>query len=425
MDLPRYFVRGRVLRADDPALQDALARIYDSAERPRCMCILGGVEMYVAKHHQFVVKRMPDTGNKHHPTCPSFEPELGTSGLGELMGEAIIEHSPESVEVRLNFPLARVPGRPFPRGEPIDTTEVHAPRRRMSLRALLHLLYERAGFNRWYQAMEGKRNQGVLHKYLNEAARDIVIKGGPLADRLYVPEPFRVENKDAIAERRRQKLAVLQSPEDDVQFKMALVVGQYNGVESTVYGRKVLVRHMPDAPLYVDGKVWEKVERAYGDLLAARDADVANKPKVLLAALIYAKREHLYQIDTLTMMLLSDQWLPLDGLYELPLIERLCQEGRSFMKPLQYDAKTSALFPNVLLFDTGEAPRPLHVIGALCEAKARAAKEKAVLSAGDAAAWVWRTEQPMPALPARAGQGLAPHLPGRSARLDRDASMSR
>jgi hypothetical protein len=40
----------------------------------------------------------------------------------------------------------------------------------MSLRALLHFLYERAGFNRWYPAMEGRRNQGVLHKYLCEAA---------------------------------------------------------------------------------------------------------------------------------------------------------------------------------------------------------------------------------------------------------------
>jgi hypothetical protein len=321
------------------------------------------------------------------------------------MGEAIIEHSPDAVEVRVNFPLARVPGRPFPRGETLDPPEIHAPRRRMSLRALLHLLYERAGFNRWYPAMEGKRNQAVLHKYLNEAARDIVIQGRPLSDRLYVPEPFRVENKDAIADRRRRKLAVLQSPEDDVQFKMALIVGQYNGVESTVFGRKVLIRHMADAPLYVDAKVWEKIERTFGGLLAARDADVARKPRILLAALIYAKREHLYQIDTLTMMLLSDQWLPLEGPHELPLMDRLCEEGRSFMKPLQYDARTPAVFPNVLLLDTGDAPRPLHLIGALCEAMTRAAKEKAVLSAGESPVWIWRTEQPMPPLPPRVAVG--------------------
>jgi hypothetical protein len=36
--------------------------------------------------------------------------------LGELMGESIIEHSPESVELRVDFPLARVLGKAFARG---------------------------------------------------------------------------------------------------------------------------------------------------------------------------------------------------------------------------------------------------------------------------------------------------------------------
>ena len=43
--------------------------------------------------------------------------------------------------------------------------------------------------------MEGKRNQGVVHKYLLEAAEDILIKGVPLAQRLYVPEAFSESTK--------------------------------------------------------------------------------------------------------------------------------------------------------------------------------------------------------------------------------------
>ena len=38
---------------------------------------------------------------------------------------------------------------------------------------------------------------------------------------------------------------------------------------------------------------------------------------------IYAKRKHVYQVDTLSMMLTTDQWIPLEGLHELPLIEAL------------------------------------------------------------------------------------------------------
>jgi hypothetical protein len=408
VDAPRYLIKGRSILASDPGLQDALAHVYDTPERPRCMCVQGGVPMYIAKHKQYVVKRMPDSGSRHHPSCPAFEPEAGTSGLGELMGEAVIEHAPDQVEVRVDFPFSRVPGKPFPRGELVDPAEIHAPRRRMSLRALLHLLYERAGFNRWYPAMEGRRNQGVFHKYMLDAAKEVIVKGSPLAERLYVPEPFRLEHEKQIAERRRQKLALLQSPEDDVQFKMALVIGEYKDVEATSFGRRILIKHMPDAPLFIDTKPWEKAERAYAPMLRARDADVVRKPRVLVAALIYAKQAHLYQVDTLTMMLTTDQWLPIDGLHELELIERLCAEGRAFLKPLQYDAKTQAPFPNALLLDVGAVPKRLHVVNGMADPKERVAKERAVLAEGEGA-WRWHTEREMPLLPAKAWRDVPDH----------------
>src|SRR5262245_2722818 len=107
MEQSRYFVRGRVYAADDLDLQDALARIYDSSERPRCMCVQGGVEMYVAKHAELVSKRMPGTGRMHHIACHHFEPETGVSGIGELLGDAIVEHAAEQIEIRTAFPLAR------------------------------------------------------------------------------------------------------------------------------------------------------------------------------------------------------------------------------------------------------------------------------------------------------------------------------
>jgi len=396
----RYFIKGRTYAVVDPGLQEALSRVYGSAERPRCLCVSGGVEMYIARHAEYVVKRMPDTGHRHHLTCPSFEPEPGMSGLGELVGEAIIEHSPDQVEVRTDFAMSRMPGKAVPRGEAvIDLSEVHAPRKRLSLRALLHFLYERAGFNRWYPAMEGRRNQGVLHKYLCEAARGVMVKGASLDERLYVPEPFRAELKDEIGERRRRKLALLLSPEDAVQFKMAIIVGEYNGSEPTAFGRRIIVKHMPDVPLYTETKAWERVERGYAAILQARDADVPKKPRVMMAALVYAKREYVYQVDTVSMMLTTDRWIPLDGLHELPLIEALQREQRVFMKPLRYDAKSAAAFPNVLLLDSGKVPLPLHVMSPF-EAKEKSIKEK--LLAGSPSAWVWATDQNMPPLPVRA-----------------------
>jgi len=401
MDSSRYFIAGRTVDANDVSLQAALARVYATSERPRCMCVPGGVEMYVARHAAYVIKRMPDSGHLHRAACPSFEPDAGCSGLGELVGEAIVEHAPDEIEIHTDFPLARVSGRPPPRGEPsFDPSTVCAPRKGISLRALLHFLYERAGFNRWYPAMEGRRTQGVLHKYLTEAARGVLLKGEPLDGRLYVPEPFRLELKNETGERRRRKLALLLSPESAGQFKMAIVIGEFNGCVATPYGRRVSVKHMADAPLFIDNKTWKRVERAYGPVLQARDADVNREPRALMAALIYAKREHIYQIDTLSMMLTTDQWIPLDGLHELPLIERLQREQRAFLKPLKYDARSSAAFANALLLDCGGTARALHVVSPFVAGRDRWIKDKAVSSAGDLR-WVWHTDEEMPAFPER------------------------
>ena len=395
MDLQRFAIKGCVIGADDPQLQETLARVHDTLERPRCLCMPGGVEMYVARHSQFVVKRMPDSGSAHHPGCPSYEPESQQSGLGELLGEAVLETEPGRVELRVDFPWARVVGHSLPRGEAQDLAEVCVPQRRMSLRALMHFLFERAGFNRWSPAMAGKRNQGVLRKYLLEAAEEITVKGVSLAERLYIPEPFSENSKVEAAQRRREKLAVLR-PRDG-QTPLAVVIGEYKANEATAQGRRVWIRHLPDAPLLIAGRTWERIERVFAPLFEARDADIGHSVRLVIAALICARREHTYEIDVASLMLTSEQWIPIEGVHELPLIDALVAQHRRFIKPLRYDAKSAAAFPNALLLDAGPSPVPLHVVSTFMNPKERAAKEKAIARVGEMA-WVWSTDQAMPSL---------------------------
>ena len=399
MEEQRFFIKGVIYAPTDAGLQEALGRIHETPERPRCMCVAGGIEMYVARHRLFVIKRMPDTGSRHHPVCPSYQPEMHQSGLGELMGEAVIEHSPDSVELRLDFPFARTPGLAIARGERQDAADVELARRRMSLRAVMHFLFERAGLNRWSPAMEGKRNQGVLHKYLTEAAEDVMCKGLRLSERLYVPEPFSETGKAEIAQRRRSKLAPLQAVDDAARVKLALILGEFKGSEAAASGRKVWIKHMPDTPLFIDTKPWQRIERVYASLFEARDADAASKPRIVICALICARREHTYQIERASLMLTSAQWIPLNGVHEIDLIQALVEQRRRFVKPLQYDAKSAASFPNALLLDAGATPLALHVVSGFMGAKDQAIKQT-ILKSADGAPWVWSTDQPMPALPA-------------------------
>ena len=401
IEVQRLAIRGRVWVAEEGGFQEALRAIHGSPERPLCLCVPGGVEMYVAQLRRLVVKRLPNTGNRHHPRCPSFEPEATQSGLGPLSGSAIRELDSGRTELRVDFPWTRRAGHFAARAIAADSGQVEASARRMSLRAVMHFLFERAGFNRWTPAMAGRRHQGVVRKYLLEAAEEVDVAGGSLADRLFVPEAFNEATKADAARRRRDKLAMLQ-PRDGMT-PLALLIGEFKAVEAVEEGLRVWIRHMPDAPLLVNARVWCRLTRRYAPLFEARDADTGLRVRLVIAALIKARREFTYEIDAASLMMTSEQWIPAEGVHELPLIDALVKQGRRFVKPLRYDASGTEAFANALLLDAGPQPLALHLLSPYADERSRAARLRAIEREPNEA-WVWQTDQPMPELPGLAGK---------------------
>lgn len=82
---------------------------YDAPARPLCLCAPGGVEMYIAFHHQYQIKRMPETGDRYHPARPSYEPGRACSGLGELIGQAVVHLDLDSTALDRRVRLRSTP----------------------------------------------------------------------------------------------------------------------------------------------------------------------------------------------------------------------------------------------------------------------------------------------------------------------------
>lgn len=399
-ELQRFAIRGRVWQAQQAGVQQALGAIYGTPERPRCLCMPGGVEMYVAQLREFVVKRMPNTGDRHHPRCSSFELEAAQSGFGNLSGHAVLERETGRTELRVDFPWTRRPGRGSSSPSATAPGRVESTARRMSLRALMHLLFDRAGFNRWTPAMAGRRRWGVIRKYLLDTAEQIDVAGGPLTDRLFVPEVFDEGTKAQAAHRRRDKLAFL-NPRDGTT-PLALVIGEFKAAETVEEGRRVWIRHMPDAPLLVEDRLWQRLTRRHAPLFEARDADTGLRVRLVMAALIRARREFTYEIDAASLMMTSEHWIPVEGVHELPLINAMVTQGRRFLKPLRYDAPGAEAFANALLLDAGHEAWPLHLLSPYMDERARALKQRAIRNASSEP-WVWETDKPLPPLPAVGG----------------------
>ncbi len=397
-DHATYFVRGHRFTGDDDHLQSALQSIYGSPERARCMCIQGGVEMYVAKLHSFVLKRMPGTGPQHAPHCEHYDPPASESGLGALLGDSLIESGGEGVQMYVDFPLTRRRGRAIEATCGAATPEARAVRHQMSLRAVTHYLFDQAGFNRWSPAMENKRNQGVFRKYLLEAAEGVQIKNAPLTERLYVPEPFRVEDKLDIRNRRRAQLSILDRPGQPEEFPMALVIGEFKSAEEDAFGFRLLLKHLPDAAILVDAKLWNRTLKKFKPLFLARQSDGSPPSRIIVTAVIYSPQPQCYQADAIFLTLTSQQWIPVSDPSELTLLQLLVERRRRFLKPLPYDAKDPACYPNVLLLDTPFAPTPLHIVSHHMSKKERDTKDQ-LMAHSERACWMWHAENAIPDLP--------------------------
>ena len=157
-----YEVGGKRFEAASRGFAEAVADAHAAHRRPRCMCLVDGVEMYVARlagtNEGFIVKRMPNTGSHHVPDCPSYEPPPEFSGLGQILGSAITE-DPATGEttLKLDFSMSRIAGRSAApvAGSAGDSVTTNGTK--LSLRGLLHYLWDQAELTRWQPGFAGKR----------------------------------------------------------------------------------------------------------------------------------------------------------------------------------------------------------------------------------------------------------------------------
>ena len=177
----RFTMGDQVLDEASPEFSALLPHAYEQRLRPMCMCKTPGVSMYIARlDDQYVVKRMPLSGREHDPTCPSYEPPYELSGLGPLIGSAIQIDASGKAELKLDFSLTKR----GPRAAASAATEASEPTirsepRKLSLKAMLHYLWEAGELTEWRSAWAGRRGWGRVRTSLINAASQMTARGGP------------------------------------------------------------------------------------------------------------------------------------------------------------------------------------------------------------------------------------------------------
>lgn len=404
MDGAAYLLDDERFESGDLRFAQAVARSYGKRSRPRCLCMDEGIEMYVARLYDgFVVKRMPDTGSRHAPDCPHYEPPADSSGLGQLLGTAIRE-DPATGEttLRLDFPMCKLGGRSTvaAQGEAHDSATTDGTR--LSLRGLLHYLWDQAELTHWKPAFAGKRSWATVRKLLLRAAEHMIARGDALSSRLYVPETFLLEQRDAIGARRAahwaRALPTLGKPQ-----RLLLLIGEIKEIAPARYGHKVLVKHLPDQAFAIDEQLYRRLGRHFDAELSLWGArDDLHMVSIGTFGVSEAGLPHIHE---LSLMPTTAEWLPVEDAFERQLVELLVRDGRSFVKGLRYCLPRGLAIVNATLVDTGSTPVSAMVTHRTGSMSARGCEHPPTC---DGAFWVWNaSEGPMPPLPAGGRTPLA------------------
>jgi hypothetical protein len=397
-----YEIGGRHFEIGARGFAEAVADAHAAHQRPRCMCLVEGVEMYVARLGEgYIVKRMPETGRHHAPDCPSYEPPAEFSGLGQVLGSAITENpATGETTLKLDFPLTKMPEKSQLPPAGGDSDSATSDGAKLSLRGLLHYLWDQAELTRWHPGFAGKRTWGTVRKHLLMAAEDKIARGVLLHTRIYIPELFSVDQRDAINARRvaqwSQAIAVPGKPQH-----LMLLIAEVKEIVPARYGFKALLKHVPDQALALAEQIYRRLARRFERELALWGA--ADDIHMVMIATFSVAASGIPTIVELSLMPATRHWLPVEDGFEKQLVDRLVVDGRSFVKGLRYNLGAGSEIASATLIDCEDSAPLLFVDHSGIEGSGRQ------LHTGDPSVpvWLWNpSSEAMPSLPPR-----QPHPP--------------
>lgn len=379
--------------------QDQLAQMYKTKTRPTCPCRTPGIEMYLAKigDERFVIKRMPNTGSLHSPECDSYEPPPELSGLGDMLGTAIKENIDDGItELKFGFSMSKAAGRAAIQKGDEQSDSVKTAGNKLTLRSALHFLWEEAGFHRWAPAMAGKRTWFVIRKHLLAAAENKIVKGNPFLERLYVPEQFSVDHKDAIAQRRMSQMSRMAPPRGP--RPLMVLVGEVKEIVPARYGHKIIVKHAGDFPFMLNDDLHKRLKKRFACELELWEA-LEKHLHLVVVATFSVSGSGIASVEEIALMTVTENWIPFETIHEKTIIETLTGLNRRFTKGMRYNLPQSKPLACAVLTDTAPLPTALYIVAAEADEDFLAAS-KSLIEESRLPSWTWGTADfEIPALP--------------------------
>ncbi|KPH05354.1 DUF1173 domain-containing protein (plasmid) [Rhizobium acidisoli] len=394
----QFLIGNQAFDDSSPEFLPQLERAYEQKLRPLCQCRQPPVPMYIARMDgQFLIKRMPLSGRQHDPGCSSYDPPYELSGLGPLIGNAIqIDAATGAATLKLDFSLSKRGGRSTSTSPSEPSETVRSEPKKLSLRAMLHYLWDMGELTEWTSLWAGKRGWGRVRSSLVNAAKQMIVRGGPLSDILFVPEVFHQDDKEGISARRAAMLAGAQLTGPGPR-KLMMTVGEVKEFSSARDGQKMLVRHLP-FPFMLDEGAWKRLNARYETELELWRSNEGFH--LIVIATFGISGAGIASVEEVALMVVNENWIPFETIHEQRLLERLSSLKRRSVKGLRFDLSRDQPIASVTLPEAKPAPIAMFIVPTKADEDYDVALNEMIAARAEMTPWIWRVaEGEMPRLP--------------------------
>ena len=178
-----------------------------------------------------------------------------------------------------------------------------------------------------------------------------------------------------------------------------MLVGEVKAIEPARFGHKVLIKHMPDAPVMVADDLLNKINRRFALELETWQGN--EDVHLMLIGTFSVGRTGLASLVEVSLSVVDGHWLPFESEVDRLLVDTVVEQGRRFVKSLRYNLPESVPMASLVLTDT-ETPTAAYVFESEDDAAVLAVL--ADLAEHDGTdTWAWTTTEDMPALPPHRG----------------------
>lgn len=294
--------------------------------------------------------RAPGTGNLHAPSCVFHSPDQNLSGLNCYSSSAIKDTFDGTICINLRKKLKKSTDAAYKIIDDADQTKL----RTVGLKGILHLIWSESRLNLWFDNVKCQRRLGMVNSAIRQVAGRIISQDTPLDMNLLLHAPIGSQQEQINNDVINSALAI---------NSMTLLLAPLRPYNPNKYDSKVsklpVVGNFGFSAVFIGTDHWEHCVKEH-----LNEVKLWKEGHTIIALARLATKNNgtfnIAQVRDLTLMAVSEAWIPITSGSDLAKESALRTEGVSFIKPLRYDAPIDLEIPDFLIAD-GDTYQPVKI----------------------------------------------------------------